>query len=106
MVQGFRKVDPNRYEFAHEGFLRGRPDLLKRIRRRRRSASHNFDVSQQPPQQHQGRQISDQSSGVEVGNQVALEREIERLKNDKNVLAQELVRLHQLQQNTTQQLQV
>lgn len=106
MVQGFRKVDPNRYEFAHEGFLRGRPDLLKGIQRRRRSTSHNFDISQQLPQQHQGCQISDQSSSVEVGNQVALETEIEKLKNDKNVLAQELVRLHRLQQNIAQQLQV
>ncbi|XP_022718600.1 heat stress transcription factor A-1b-like [Durio zibethinus] len=93
---GFRKVDPDRWEFANEGFLRGQKHLLKTISRRKPANVHS---NQQP-------QVQSSSIGacIEVGK-FGLEEEVEWLKRDKNVLMQELVRLRQQQQATDNQLQ-
>ncbi|KAK9079575.1 hypothetical protein SSX86_001248 [Deinandra increscens subsp. villosa] len=95
---GFRKIDPDRWEFANEGFLRGQKHLLKTIVRRKPASGHNHQ-SQLPHGQ-----TSSVSPCVEVGK-FGLEEEVERLKRDKNVLMQELVRLRQQQQATDNQMQ-
>ncbi|KAK4366261.1 hypothetical protein RND71_014141 [Anisodus tanguticus] len=89
LMVGFRKVDPDRWEFANEGFLGGQKHLLKTIKRRR----------------NVGQSMNQQGSGlcIEIGY-YGMEEELERLKRDKNLLMTEIVKLRQQQQSTRNQI--
>lgn len=88
-MQGFRKIDPDTWEFANEAFVRGQRHVLKNIKRRRTPNSQALSSLQNP-----NNEIS-RSSLDEVGH----------LKHEKQVLMMELVKLKQQQQTTRAQLQ-
>ncbi|KAF8040665.1 hypothetical protein BT93_B2787 [Corymbia citriodora subsp. variegata] len=81
---GFRKVDPDRWEFANEGFLGGQRHLLKTIKRRRH-------VLQSPRQQG--------GACIELGH-YGLDSELETLRRDRGLLLVEVARLRQQQQQS------
>ncbi|KAJ8491873.1 hypothetical protein OPV22_013594 [Ensete ventricosum] len=73
---GFRKVDPDLWEFAHESFLRGQTHLLPLVTRRRRSAV--------------GLHGSSSKDGVEGEEELVLLKELQRLRQEQKALDEEV----------------
>ncbi|XP_043725600.1 heat stress transcription factor C-1-like [Telopea speciosissima] len=74
---GFRKVDPDRWEFANESFLRGGKQLLKNIIRKKNNRSSSLTG-----------QIKQEDGVEEEGEAILLE--LSRLKQEQNALEDEL----------------
>ncbi|KAJ6831570.1 uncharacterized protein M6B38_307715 [Iris pallida] len=85
---GFRKIDPERWEFANEEFIKDQKHLLKNIHRRKPIHSHSHP----------------QVSSLSDAERTALEEEIDRLSREKAALQADLWRFRQQQTGTKIQL--
>uniref|UniRef100_A0A8I6XMG5 HSF-type DNA-binding domain-containing protein n=1 Tax=Hordeum vulgare subsp. vulgare TaxID=112509 RepID=A0A8I6XMG5_HORVV len=96
---GFRKVDPDRWEWANEGFLRGQKHLLKIIKRKKRPQEASRELEKAPVKASPG------TENIEIGRYGGLVKEVETLKRDKALLMQQLVDLRHYQQSSNLEVQ-
>ncbi|CAF2069743.1 hypothetical protein Bca4012_087376 [Brassica carinata] len=75
---GFRKADPEQWEFANDDFVRGQPHLMKNIHRRKPVHSHSL-----PNLQSQQNPLTD-------SERLRMSSQIERLTKEKEGLLQKL----------------
>ncbi|KAM0004271.1 putative transcription factor HSF-type-DNA-binding family [Helianthus debilis subsp. tardiflorus] len=86
---GFRKIDPDRWEFANEEFIKDKKHLLKNIHRRKPIHSHSNNP---------------QSSTADP-ERAAFEEQIDTLTREKNSLEKNIQRFKQQQPGTKLQLE-
>ncbi|KAK9142509.1 hypothetical protein Syun_011909 [Stephania yunnanensis] len=84
---GFRKVDPDKWEFANEWFLRGQFQLLKNIVRRKKSTTMTTTTT---TSQSQSRWCSKIKAEDGVVGEEVIRVEVERLKREQRELEEEL----------------
>ncbi|CAO2170694.1 unnamed protein product [Urochloa humidicola] len=99
---GFRKVHPDRWEFAHESFLRGQTHLLPRIvRRKKRGEGGGIAAacSGGAGAQHYAAGVEDHHQDKEEEEQ-ALVEEVQRLRHEQAAIGEELAQMSRRLQAT------
>jgi heat shock transcription factor len=84
-MQGFRKVDPDRWEFAHVSFLRGQTHLLPRIARRSGGG---------------GKRKDDVCAGADGMDEDAVAMEVVRLKREQRAIEDQVAAMWRRVQET------
>lgn len=87
---GFRKIDPEKWEFSNDDFVKDQRHLLKNIHRRKPIHSHS--------------QPQTQGSSVDP-ERATLEEQMERLSHEKSALEANIVRLKQQRSSAKLQLE-
>jgi heat shock transcription factor, other eukaryote len=106
-MQGFRKVHPDRWEFAHESFLRGQTHLLPRIVRRKKRGegactSSGGDAQAQYAAAAAGCCISmgGEDHRTEGEAEAAVLEEVQRLRQEQTAIGEELAQMSRRLQAT------
>ncbi|RCV26289.1 hypothetical protein SEVIR_5G240300v4 [Setaria viridis] len=104
---GFRKVHPDRWEFAHESFLRGQTHLLPRIvRRKKRGEGGGGAASCSSVGEAQYAAAScairgeDHQEGQDQEEREALLEEVQRLRREQTAIGEELAQMSRRLQAT------
>ncbi|KAI4371000.1 hypothetical protein MLD38_019281 [Melastoma candidum] len=92
---GFKKIDPEKWEFANDDFVRGQVQQLKNIHRRKPVHSHSL----------KNLQSRGSSSPLTEAERKELEEEIERLKDEKEALNLEVEKQEQEQESFEMEMQ-
>lgn len=100
---GFRKVDPEQWEFANEDFVRGQPQLLQNIHRRKPVHSHSTpNVTTLPPLTEMERKGYEDDIERAKGDKESLQLELQRRKEEQQGLQVKMRALTERVQNMEQ----
>ncbi|XP_042009642.1 heat stress transcription factor A-4a-like isoform X1 [Salvia splendens] len=91
---GFRKVDPDQWEFANEEFIRGQRHLLKNIHRRKPVHSHSGNGNAAPVTDSEREEFEKEIEKLKQ-ERVSLETEVERYRQENRGYEHELRSLGQ-----------